>query len=95
MYLRYVDILKYATKGERPAPLIKINMKRCDTCDSTEMEDTIFNLGIENTPLTSWVVVENPDGTTVDRCNRCMESINEALGEFEDPEENEEKEADE
>lgn len=45
-------------------------MKRCDVCDSTEITDTLAELGF-STPITSWYLLD--DGRH--RCNRCQEEI--------------------
>lgn len=61
-------------------------MRRCDTCDSTDRKggDTLANMGI-SAPIAYWEVLDSGEH----RCNRCVESIDEALSEMEEDEDNE------
>lgn len=53
-------------------------MLRCDVCDSSEVEDTLAFLGINN-PIRNWVKLKSGEH----RCNRCHKSIMEVNAEFE------------
>lgn len=59
-------------------------MLRCDVCDSSEVEDTLAYLGLDN-PIKHWVKLDSGEH----RCNRCHDSIQETVYDYEqkDPEE--------
>ena|SRR5210317_1844993 len=57
-------------------------LNRCIICNSTEERDTFERDGINTQPIEYWVITDQ--GETV--CNRCNDSIKEALVEFEQDE---------
>lgn len=63
--------------------------ERCDVCDSTEMNDTLADLGLDE-PIAYWVKLTDPKtNTTFHRCSRCFEAINETVNEMEEEDEEE------
>ncbi|MCB0368303.1 MAG: hypothetical protein KDD45_02400 [Bdellovibrionales bacterium] len=55
-----------------------LKMKRCCVCDSTEFNDTLAEDGIDQ-PISYWQLDKE---TGEQYCNRCYESIKEAIEDF-------------